>query len=47
MLGFKSFHSASVTLNGIELVRMLKKGLTEVENDVLQTTAELFYDLAA
>ena len=47
MLGFKSFHSASVTLNGIELVRMLKKGQTEVENDVLQTTAELFYDLAA
>ena len=47
MLGFKSFHAASVTLNGIELVRMLKKGQTEVENDVLQTTAELFYDLAA
>ena len=47
MHGFKSFHSASVTLNGIELVRMLKKGQTEVENDVLQTTAELFYDLAA
>ena len=46
MLGFKSIHSASVTHNGIELVRMLKKGQTEVENDVLQTTAELFYDLA-
>ena len=47
MLGFKSCHSASVTLNGIELVRMLKKGQTEFENNFLQTTAELFYDLAS
>ena len=47
MLGFKSFYSAFVTLNGIELVRMFKKGQPDVENDVLQTTAELFYDLAA
>jgi hypothetical protein len=25
MLGFKNFHLASVTLNGIELVRMIRK----------------------
>jgi hypothetical protein len=26
LLGFKSFNSASITLNGIEMVRMIKKG---------------------
>jgi transposase-like protein len=45
MLGFKSFRSAHVTLTGIELMHMIRKGQ-------LQTTGELrpaqaFYSLAA
>jgi putative transposase len=44
MLGFKSFRSAAVTLAGIELMHMIRKGQ-------LQTTGELcpaqqFYSLA-
>ena len=47
MLGFKSFHSASITLNGIEMVRMIKKGQIETEDKSVQSTANIFYSLAA
>ncbi len=46
MLGFKEFHSASVTLRGIELVRMIQKGQMENQNNYGQSTAEIFYSLA-
>ncbi len=44
-LGFKDFYSASVTLAGIELVRMAKKGQIETPQHSSQTTAEIFYSL--
>jgi transposase-like protein len=47
MLGFKEFHSAGVTLGGIELVRMIQKGQMENQDHLRQTTAEIFYSLAA
>ncbi len=47
MLGFKDFYSASVTLRGIELVRMIRKGQMENRNNSIQTPAEIFYSLAA
>ena len=47
MLGFKSFKSASITLNGIEMVRMIKKGQIRSVNQSAQTPAEIFYSLAA
>jgi putative transposase len=47
MLGFKEFHSASVTLRGIELVRMIRKGQMENRNNCVQNPAEIFYSLAA
>ena len=46
MLGFKSFKSASITLNGIEMVRMIKKGQIRSVNQSAQTPAEIFYSLA-
>ena len=47
MLGFKSFGSARVTLQGIELVHMIKKGqMITVEGQSL-SAAERFYSLAA
>jgi len=46
MHGFKSFQSASITLNGIEMVRMIKKGQTEIEDKYVQSAAEVFYYLA-
>jgi len=46
MLGFKSFSSASVTLTGIEMVRMIKKGQIEIEDKSAQSTAKIFYSLA-
>ena len=44
MLGFKSFTSASITLAGIEIVRMLKKGQlkTTIGN---QTLLQKFFEL--
>ncbi len=45
MLGFKEFYSALVTLNGIELVRMLKKNQVETLVKSKNNTAELFYSL--
>jgi len=47
MLGFKSFVSASITLNGIEMVRMIKKGQIEIEDKYVQSIANIFYYLAA
>jgi putative transposase len=45
MLGFKSFHSASATLAGIELCHMLKKG--QHIDSGKSTAFESFYALAA
>ncbi len=45
MLGFKSFWSAAVTLAGIELMHMIRKGQIQSEKDDL-TPAEQFYSLA-
>ncbi len=47
VLGFKEFHSARITLSGIEIARMIRKGQMENQNDLRQTTAEIFYSLAA
>jgi len=47
MLGFKSFNSASITLNGIEMVRMIRKGQIEIEDKSTQSVAKIFYYLAA
>jgi len=47
MLGFKSFISASITLNGIEMVRMIRKGQIEIEDKSTQSVAKIFYSLAA
>ena len=47
MLGFKTFDSARCTLQGIELMHMIKKGqMITVEGQVL-SAAEQFYSLAA
>ena len=46
MLGFKAFKSASVTLAGIEMVRMIKKGQIKTMDQSVQTPAEIFYSLA-
>jgi len=47
MLGFKSFDSASITLNGIEMVRMIKKNQLNFRDQSAQSTADIFYSLAA
>jgi putative transposase len=47
MLGFKSFDSASVTLNGIEMVHALRKGQLATQDISVQTLAKTFYSLAA
>ena len=44
-LGFKAFHSASATLDGVELHHMLRKG--QHVNAANQTVFEQFYALAA
>jgi putative transposase len=45
MLGFKSFHSASITLKGIEMVQMIRKGQIEIEDKSVQSIADIFYSL--
>ena len=45
MLGFKSFWSAAVTLAGIELMHMIRKGQIQSEKGGL-TPAAQFYSLA-
>jgi putative transposase len=47
MLGFKSFRSAKTTLQGIELVNMIKKGQMVSGESKHLSTAEQFYSLAA
>ncbi|WP_136807503.1 IS6 family transposase [Desulfosediminicola flagellatus] len=47
MLGFKSFHSASITLNGIELVHMLRKRQLQSQDNSVKKLADIFYSLAA
>lgn len=47
MLGFKSFGSASITLNGIEIVHTLRKGQLAMEDISVESLAETFYSLAA
>ncbi len=47
MLGFQSIDLVSITLNDFEMVRMIRKGQIENENDFVQSTAGIFYDLAA
>jgi putative transposase len=47
MMGFKSFPSARVTLQGIELMHMIKKGqMISIDGQAL-SAAEQFYSLAA
>jgi len=47
MLGFKSFQSARLTLAGIELMHMLKKGQMILANGQALSAAGQFYSLAA
>ena len=47
MLGFKSFGAAQSTLDGIELIHMLKKQQLEGEELAGHSVAEQFYGLAA
>jgi putative transposase len=47
ILGFKSFDSASITLNGIEMVNALRKGQLAVQDISVQSLAKTFYSLAA
>ena len=47
MLGFKSFDSASITLNGIEIVHMLRKRQLQSQDNSVKKLAEIFYSLAA
>ena len=46
MLGFKSFRSAGTTLQGIELMHMLKKGQMVSGDSQVMSAAEQFYSLA-
>ena len=45
MLGFKSFWSAAITLAGIELMHMIRKG--QLNGDGQSRPAQQFYSLAA
>ena len=47
MLGFKSFDSASITLNGIEIVHTLRKKQLATQDIAVQSLAKTFYSLAA
>ncbi len=47
MLGFKNFHSAQITLAGIELINMLKKGQMRTTRGYRLSPVEQFYGLAA
>jgi hypothetical protein len=44
MLGFKSFWSAAVTLAGVELMHMIRKGQLLLKGDLC--SAQQFYSLA-
>ncbi|WP_036242577.1 IS6 family transposase [Methylobacter luteus] len=47
MLGFKSFRSARITLQGIELMHMIKKGQMASDNNQNLSATAQFYSLAA
>jgi putative transposase len=47
MLGLKSFRTARTTLQGIELLHMIKKGQLVSDNNQNLSAAEQFYSLAA
>ena len=47
MLGFKTFHSARITLQGIELLHMIKKGQMIMAEGTNLSAAGQFYSLAA
>ena len=47
MLGFQSFRSARTTLQGIELMHMIKKGQMVSDDSQDLSAAEQFYSLAA
>ncbi len=47
MLGFKTFHAAKQTLAVIEVMAMIKKGQMKTLAGDRQTSAEMFYALAA
>jgi putative transposase len=47
MLGFKPFDSASITLKGIEMARMISKGQIRTEDNSVLSTTNIFYSLAA
>ena len=47
ILGFKSFDSASITLNGIEMVHALRKRQLVTQDISVQSLAKTFYSLAA
>ena len=47
MLGFKSFRSTSITLRGIELMPLIKKGQMSADNSQNLSAAGQFYSLAA
>ena len=47
MLGFKSFRSARITLQGIELMHMIEKGQRVSADSQDLSAAEKFYSLAA
>jgi transposase-like protein len=43
MLGFKSFRSAAVTLAGIELMHMIRKGQLQTTGDVSRGRLKVCY----
>jgi putative transposase len=47
MLGFKSFRSAKITLQDIELMHMIEKGQMISADSQDLSAAEKFYSLAA
>ena len=47
MLGFKSFDSASITLNGIEMVHAIRKRQLTTQDISVQSLAKTFYSPAA
>jgi putative transposase len=47
MLGLKSFRTARTTLQGIELLHMIKKGQMIMADERIRSSAEQFYALAA
>ncbi len=46
MMGFKAFYSAHITLSGIEMVHMLRKGQLRPKNRKIISQVEQFYSLA-